>query len=551
MAQNTKVNNNRIGIWGLAALVLAQLSFNALAGEKENRIIDNSVQAYGGERLKQLAGLSWKDEILHYFEMQSGHSLQGPTSAHLNRYQIEVGIDFVNQAKAFRRATTRLVGNHDRENLTTTHQVFTDGKGFAIDHCLQTYRPKSNINFANADWGFSQMLDTLIIKQLMEDKQDAEWRDTAYIQGQAHHVLTVYADTAQEYTLYLNKASGLLTRMLKKRGDQTRHFEFLDHQAQDGIVWAGQMMVSADSKPIYHTDSRKIELANHYKQLLELPNAYQQANTPQYVDVSKMTIRQLADGVYFAGQDWGYTLFVDLGESYLSVGAWGPENNFDAWQRALALLNETTGQESANQVSTKQGSKSQNKTVSHHLVTHHHRDHMSGLNDIVVQGAKLIAHPADIPGIQQHLAKSLADERFMPVSGTQHLAEGKILLFDVPNSHANHNLVLYLPEHNILFTEDMFGSSQEHEFDSPNGWPDLDAYQRLKILTSKLKEMNLPVDQYVSSHHARILSQSEIDRALGVACPSKEELTRRLFEQAPTGTANGSHTGSNAEVAVP
>jgi len=190
------------------------------------------------------------------------------------------------------------------------------------------------------------------------------------------------------------------------------------------------------------------------------------------------------------------------------------DSKAQAWKKGLDLLRKETGND---------------KPIKQHIVTHHHDDHMMGLSDVLKQGTDLVIHPADISSVQKHLSKPLADDRFIQITRNSELADGKVVLFDVPNSHANHNLVIYLPEQKLLFSEDVFGSSFRKAFHSPASWPDLDTYFRLEVLTNKLKKLGLKVDQYVSSHHARILNQAEIDKAQKVSRPSKEVLLKRLF----------------------
>jgi glyoxylase-like metal-dependent hydrolase (beta-lactamase superfamily II) len=495
-------------------LVLSQFSPMLFAGEKENQIIEKTLNAYGGKKLLQLQSLRYTDNIQHFFEMQSGHALQGPMSAHLNNYKIEVTLDLANSRSEFKRAATRKVGNHGSENQTTTHRIFDGNQGYSVDHYLQNYQLRDNINYNNTDIGYSQMLDTLIIKQLAQEKNNSQWTDTAVIQGQVHDVLTINSGTDAEYSLYLNQDNGYLTRMLKKRGQQLRSYDFLDHQQTQGITWAKQMFVSTGSQPTYYTNSRKLSVNLEENLTFNLPPTYQKQGQAQYFDASPLTIRQLAQGVYFVGQNWGYTLFIDAGDHYISAGAWGPENNSKAWQQGLALLNKTTGN---------------NKKVTQHIVTHHHTDHMSALNNIVELGIKLIMPSSVIPAVNAHLQQKLTDKQIVSVTENTTLANGKVVLIDVPTSHASHNLVIYLPEHKLLFSEDIFGSSYQSDLESPNSWPSLDTYQRLKKLTNKLKQLNLPVQHYVSSHHGRVLSQKDINKALSISNTTQEELTTRLF----------------------
>lgn len=506
--------------WTCGTLILMLIVFSStlFAGEKENHIIDKSVKAYGGDKLTQLQSLTLTDKMQHYSQWQSGHALQGPMITYLSEHQIELTTDLLNKRKVFKQASSRLVGSHGNDSPTVTHRVFADGEGYTIDHALREYQPSKRINYENTDLGNGQMVDPLLIRQLDQERNNSQWTDIAYIQGEAHDVLAVNSNTKNEYWVYLNQKNGFLTRVLRKRGGQLHSYDFLNHRQTDNIVWAKQLLVSTANKPIYHTDSRKISFNSAKAHHFDIPKSYQPRPKTHAVDVSQLTIRELAKGVYFVGQDWGYTIFIDTGEYYISAGAWGMDNESQTWKKGLELLKQKTGSD---------------KPVGRHIVTHHHTDHMMGLTDILQQGANLVIHPADISSVvtylKKHLPKPVSDDRFIPITENNNLADGKVMLIDVPNSHANHNLVLYLPEHKILFTEDMFGSSFQNAFHSPSGWPSGDTYHRLEVLLNKINKMGLEVEQYVSSHHARILSQAEIDKALLVSRPSREILLKRLF----------------------
>ncbi|MFT5295475.1 MAG: glyoxylase-like metal-dependent hydrolase (beta-lactamase superfamily II), partial [Colwellia sp.] len=337
---------------------------------------------------------------------------------------------------------------------------------------------------------------------------------TANIQGQAHDVLTVNSGTKQEYLVYLNQKSGYLTRMIKRKGQETHSYDFLDHRKTQGITWAKELFVSTAEQPIYHTNSRKLSFNAAQNHQFNISSGYEPQTKKQYFDVSQLTIRQVAKDVYFVGQGWGYTLFIDAGDHYISVGAWGEKDDSPAWQQGLDLLRKTTGN---------------NKPVTQHIVSHHHTDHMSGLRNIVKQGINLIIHPTGVPAVKDYLQYSLADSRFEPIEETSYLAGGKVMIFDVPNGHASHNLVVYLPENKLLITEDMFGSSYQTALESPVSWPNVDTYYRLEVLTDAINKLDLEVDQYLSTHHGRILHQGEIDKALKLSRPSKRAYSTIVF----------------------
>ncbi|MFT5759208.1 MAG: glyoxylase-like metal-dependent hydrolase (beta-lactamase superfamily II) [Alteromonadaceae bacterium] len=499
---------------GALALLLFNFSPVLFASEKENSIINKTIAAYGGDKLMKLKSLQFTDKMSSYSPWQSGHSAQGPMVMYLNKYQIELTIDLLNKKKVFKEVTTRLIGGHTTDTPAVAHRIFVEGKGYEVDHALKKYQPVKYLNYDNVDSGNSQLLDPIIVRQLDKSRDNVQWTDTANIQGQAHDVLSVNAGTKQEYIIYINQKSGYLTRMLKTRGQKIRSYDFLDHSQTQGITWAKELFVSTAEQPIYHTDSRKFSFNSAQDHQFNISTGYKPQTKKQYFDVSQLTIRQVAKDVYFVGQGWGYTLFIDAGDHYISAGAWGEKDDSPVWQQGLDLLRKTTGN---------------NKPVTQHLVSHHHTDHMSGLRNIVKQGANLIIHPTNIAAVNEYLKQPLADNRFVSIEKTSYLADGKVMLFDVPNGHASHNIVIYLPEYKLLLTEDMFGSSYQTELDSPLSWPNVDVYPRLELLNDAINQLNLEVEQYLSTHHGRILNQTEIDEALTLNRPSKEEVVKRLF----------------------
>jgi hypothetical protein len=51
------------------------------------------------------------------------------------------------------------------------------------------------------------------------------------------------------------------------------------------------------------------------------------------------------------------------------------------------------------------------------------------------------------------------------------------------------------------------------------------------VLIDHTRKLKLEGNQYVSSHHARLLNQKDIDKARAIARPNKTQLMQRLFSQ--------------------
>lgn len=509
---NRDVSNIR---YIFALLLMFCINTHLYAAEKEQDIIQHAVNAYGGDKLLNMRNLTYQDTLLHFFEHQSGHSMQGAFSQHLNQMNLSIALDFEQQRGELKRTTELLVGYHDKRNITATHRIFNGNEGINVDHFLQSYQASKRISFDNVDLGYSATLDPLIIKKLYLDKKQAKWADMAVIEGEYHDVLTVFKGSQNEYSVYINKTTGFLSRMLQKRVGETRTYNFLNHIKENNIVWARQVFVTNEKSPVYYSENRQLTFNENLTQLFTIPKNYRLSTSDSYFDVSKLTIRELAKGVYFVGQDWGYTFFIELDQYFISAGAWGMGERSDDWKQALALLHKTKGNQ---------------KPVKYHLVSHHHTDHMSELHDVLDHGATLLAHSTDFNNIKQFLdGRELKPGKLKMLEDKTELENGKIHVLDIPSSQASHNLAFYLPDFNILFSEDFFGSSFKTAHHSPRSWPHMDTYQRLETLQKALKRRGLHVKQYVSSHHGRVLSEEDITEARKTRLPSNQVIKQRLF----------------------
>ncbi|TMP37430.1 MBL fold metallo-hydrolase [Pseudoalteromonas rubra] len=497
-------------IFAIAMMGVCPLSH---AQSREAQIIERSVQAYGGEHLLTMPGLLVNERLSHYSQWLSGDARQGSMVTYLSELQNDYRIDFAGKRKVFKQANSRRVGSHGSDVPEVLHRLYISDQGTSVDHALKRYQPGSRITFDNTTLGFEAMLDTLVVRKLAQHKQASQWLGEAYIAGMPHDVITAPLDNNPEtkHTLYLNQHSGLLSRMMTEQQGQKRFYDFMVHRTTQAVRWASEVLVSTAQGPQYHSKSRTVKVARPAEQSFHIPAGYQRAPELRPYDVSKLTVRTLADGVYFVGQDWGYTLFIDAGEYLVSAGTWQMNQQAGAWAKALAELRQ---------------SKSLDKPVKYHIVTHHHTDHLRGLADTVAEHTTLLVHPADRNAVADELGTQVKIE---PIPTSYTLAGGKIRLLDVPNSHAAHNLVVYLPESQILLTEDMFGSSFEHALHSPARWPDLDTYYRLDALVDRLTQQGIKVAQYVSSHHGRVLTQADIDRAMAMPRTAREVLLKRLF----------------------
>ncbi|WP_417690258.1 DUF885 family protein [Pseudidiomarina sp.] len=462
--------------------------------------IDKTVEAYGGEALLQLKSLTLLDHSQQFSRGQSSNVWQGPAVTYLNEVDTTFTIDFERQHKEFKQMTRPIVGSHHAPQPSITHHLFVDNQGYVVDHAQASYRPVQSLRFDTVGASYEAFSDLLIVRNMLTNPVKASWKDIAYIENQAHDVITFQPDAGAEYTVYLNQKTGFIRRLTRMQQDERYTYDFLEHTKQNGIVYAQKLMVSHATAPVYVTQQRTVRYNSVTPESIKLPKDVTLAPAPQFVDASSLSFRELAPGVYFVGQDWSYTLFIDDGDGFISAGAWQVDAESREWQKAYELLVQSTGKE---------------LPVKQHIVTHHHHDHLHGVPDIIAQGATLIAPAKTVDAIYDYLANASASApTILPVADHRLIGTRRVLLLDVPTSHASHNLAVYLPDAKLLFTEDVFGSSLQQGFHSPSRWPENDTYVRLERLLQKVQAMRFEVEQYVSSHHMRVLSPAEIQQAL-------------------------------------
>jgi glyoxylase-like metal-dependent hydrolase (beta-lactamase superfamily II) len=105
--------------------------------------------------------------------------------------------------------------------------------------------------------------------------------------------------------------------------------------------------------------------------------------------------------------------------------------------------------------------------------SHHHGDHMGGLRTYIAEGATIVApqgtraliekaattHSAVVPDA---LAKAPRPARIEEVRGERIIkdARNEVRIYDVPNGHAEHMLVLHLPKQRVLYQADLVNAGE-------------------------------------------------------------------------------------------
>ncbi|MCJ8272423.1 MAG: hypothetical protein MJK04_23860 [Psychrosphaera sp.] len=342
----------------------------AKADEKSQQLVDRVITAYGGDKLTNLKSLRVVDKTQSFSYGQS--TMAGDIDNELN--QTSVTLDLHNQRIDYRRVR----GN--KSHFTIEHQLFDGNKGLIIDHSMRTVEQNEGITYFNADRNQHLNLDTALVLLLHKQREQAEYAGTAYYLGELHDKVSFQAKGYPQMTLLINRRSGYIGKMMQAHWlkGQFFNYHFSDLKQSKGIYYAGHTYVSGDKKPLELTVARKVEFNPDTTHSFNPPADYAVKGQP--IDFSQLKATKLADNVYLAGSNWGFSVFIDTGEYFAAAGGY-----FQLSKRFEAVKKLTNV----------------DKPLKYLVVSHHHSDHLSGMKETAALGASFITVKAHIDAIRE------------------------------------------------------------------------------------------------------------------------------------------------------
>ncbi len=463
---------------GLLASLL--LKTPLLAGEAEDVLIDKIVEAYGGTELTGLSALEFTD---HTKRLNFGQSAS-PDLVDIGHFQASVLIDFAKSRKSWRSASWSASGRY------TQNQFFDGTSGYSLNHSKRTYSASRSLSYAAADRRLSYTLDTVLVHMLDQAREQAKLAGQDTLDGVMHHKIVFRPSGHPELTLYVHSETNLLSMATRPHWMQgeVHSYRFSNHQHIGALTYAGDTYVYNRSEPRTLTVSRQVTLNPEDKGLFEIPEGYTRDGGG--LDFSEMTATEIGDGVYIAGQNWGFSLFVDEGDYYTAAGG------YDRFPQRLEAVNQLTGIQ---------------KPVRYFVVSHHHMDHIGGVQEIADLGATFVVHTDHLSTVEQRLGRPLRDEERLLVSSAEYQL-GRIHIVDIPTGHSSHNLGTHVRDESIMFTADLFFSRQAEGGVRASGG-----------LLSALQAVDLKPETFVAAHSSRPLTYTHLEEAVASAtediCP--------------------------------
>ncbi len=465
-------------VCGIMALASA-----ALAGEKENTLIDKVLSAYGGDALTSVRTLTINDR---YKVLSIGQSASAD-AIDIALNNVSLTIDFENERKSV------LSWNKGRGGVFLNQNIFDGEKGMALNHILRTRTENTNLNYETLGGGIMRTSDVSLVKLLVAARGTAVHSGEEMYRGRIHDKLTYKMEGSPDLTVFIDQETGLLSKMTRQNpqiGELS--YVFTEHRRTGGITYASDTNFFIAGQPNIVTVSRTIEVNPNISDKFEVPSGYtaQGGN----IDTSEMRSKELAEGVYFSGQNGGFSIFVDAGDHYVGAGG------YPALPDRLKAVQELAGNE---------------KPLKDHVVTHHHTDHLGAMNEIAEMGANFVTVDAHVGAIKDQLANPVDDNRFVRVNGKQTFGNGKVEVYDISTAHADHYLLFYVPRAKLVFSADHFGTNLETGLPAAN--------KNMVTFRSAVEALNLEIDGFVSAHGVRVLTMDDLKAAtdgyMEASCP--------------------------------
>ncbi|WP_211618632.1 hypothetical protein [Pseudidiomarina aestuarii] len=452
-----------------ASLTPTAAQTNTTTDSVTQAIVDKVIATYGGDVLLQADSI----RVIDYNKGPWPGEGETPTIPELWRINEELTIDFVGQRKSL------LSYRVPRTTIDLEKWIQQGEQTIAYDILHEKYSEQNWATFARLGASLERSSDTLHARHLANLTGQLDYIGDDYFRGRLQHKLTYETDSGERYTYFVDKANGLIHKLLRQHpraGDLL--YVFSNHSTDSKVAFARDMNFFVNGELRLTSVHRAIELDP------DLVAAFQGFKnfTPwgETIDASELTVKEISDGVYQAGTGRSLTVFIEQSDHYIGLGA------ADALADNFAEIKKLSQQD---------------KPLNYFVVTHHHNANVRGLDNALTLGATLVVAEQHRDSILSHITVDEADNKIISVPPRATFALGNLELFDIATAHSRHYLLAYLPAAQMVLAEDHFVT------DLKAAKPRI--YHDMVRFADALAELNLAVEKLVDIRGWRQFSMDE------------------------------------------
>ncbi len=258
------------------------LTATAFAGDRERAIIDKVGTAYGGDSLTSMKSLIVHDR---YKTIAADGGVRPGLDA-VSRLHSTLTLDFEQGRKSVKNWNVMLRGKR-------LGQIMYDGnEGWSINYLRGSHVRRPDLNQNNVGAGMMRLLDTTVVRSLLDAKDTANFQGEVRFLGRAHEKLNFKINGTTDVTLYVDTATGLISQMTRPNGTQ---YIYAEYRKSGNVTYASDTNQFRNGQAVMVTLSRTIEVNPDVTNVFDLPKTTKALDGMQ--DTSKMVVKQLGENV--------------------------------------------------------------------------------------------------------------------------------------------------------------------------------------------------------------------------------------------------------------
>lgn len=442
---------------------------------RANEVIDAALEAHGGaETLSNLQSLVQKSEMNTFRTGQSrkpGPPYDKGTLSSLSAIDIE--------KKRFYNRNKGEGGGY----VFSQGTVINGDDSWQLDFRAGIAAPLVEPDYDTQSGPFIRITPALLMKQLQARRGQSNWLGETEVDGRKHDVVTLVMAVGPALALYIDQESHMLTRMervLPPFGQV--EYRFLDYQNIDGMPFNMKFRLLVNGESNLDIDNVNTLVNASLDEYMAVPEELEKVDA---IEPDELSVNEIADGVFLAGGNATYSLFVEMPDYLVAVGG------TQIVAEALKALRK----------------KGLEKPVKYGVITHHHSDHVPGAAAYVSEGAIVIAPAAHEAVVREAAGDNSA--RFEFISDRMTIGSGArtVELYNIgPTPHAEHILMAYVPDAGVIFEADHFPLPQNGTIPP--------AVPAVKAFAAALEKLDLDYSIIAGTHSPRTAGPADVKTAL-------------------------------------
>ena len=136
-----------------------------------------------------------------------------------------------------------------------------------------------------------------------------------------HDKLSLPFPQSPELTLYIDRASGMISKMERVTQFGNLDYVYSDYVNKDGITRATKFLFFVDGEPNLvsrtHTATFNVEFSDGD---FQLPDGFTEEG--ERIDASEMLVNKISDNIYHIGQAGGFSIFIQTDDGLVAAGGY-------------------------------------------------------------------------------------------------------------------------------------------------------------------------------------------------------------------------------------